>query len=474
MLTHKSTGLRYRTKPWRHQHEALVKLLGQGLGALYTKPGSGKTKVMIDLIYNSMSRLVLIVAPKKVCPVWPQEFEKHFSGRCCVEDVSGLSGEKKYTRVKSLLADEQQGTLVVVINYDSIWRKPGADLWLKVPWDVIICDESHRIKTPGSRVSKYLACMGKLNTRKYIMTGTPTGQAPMDIYAQYRFLNPDIFGTNASKFSDRYENVNTHLSQQLGYKILDKKNPFKNMDELREKMMSCAYVCTSLDLDLPDTHHVWRYYEVNKDAQKILAALRDPDVRMVSEEAGDLVIENVATLFVRAQQILSGYYPVTDDDGNVTRIELTKRERLEEFVDLVKELGEEPVVAYMTLKYDFKLVEEALDAAGITWSEVSGRANGYEEWRRGETQLLLVQPQSGSEGLDMTRAHNTIYYTKSTSRILYDQSLKRTHRPGQKASCTYYHICGRLRKGKSPDEVIAAAHALGKDVEDYLLGGGDF
>ena len=123
MLVHKPTGLKFKTKPWKHQLEALKFLLNQGFGALYTDMGSGKTKVMVDLVNNAGYHKTIIVAPKKVCRVWPKEFATHsLDQSISVVDVSDLEGVRKCGVVKELL--KLDGKFVVVVNYDSVWREP--------------------------------------------------------------------------------------------------------------------------------------------------------------------------------------------------------------------------------------------------------------------------------------------------------------------------------------------------------------
>ena len=89
------TGFTMKTKPWEHQLKALAYLYERNTGALYTKPGSGKTKVMIDLIINRGFKRVLVVAPKKPCDVWPSQFKLHSSlGTDTVIPLHNLSGSQ--------------------------------------------------------------------------------------------------------------------------------------------------------------------------------------------------------------------------------------------------------------------------------------------------------------------------------------------------------------------------------------------
>lgn len=464
MFIHKPTGLKFKTKPWKHQLEALKFLMNQGFGALYTDMGSGKTKVMVDLINNAGYKKTLIVAPKKVCRVWPKEFLIHsLDPNICVLNVSNFSGERKCIEVnKRANLDEK---IVIVVNYDSVWREPFRSLVLKTKWDACICDESHRIKTPSAKCSRMLALMTTRVPHRYMMTGTPLAQNPTDTYAQYKYLEPSIFGTRYDKFCDRYENVDLYRTARAGYTVLDEKQPYKNLDELREKMFSVAFNC-QVELDLPEQHHITVEYDVPSKIQNYYKHIKKHGV--LSLEQGTLTVENILSLTLRFQQLLDGYIPVLDDDMNETMVKVDD-ERVRVLQELIEGLGDEPVVVFARFRKDFSDIREMLDSVHITHSEVSGAADTYEEWREGKTQVLLVQPQSGSEGLDMTRSRYAIYYSKHPSLALYKQSLKRIHRPGQNRPCTYFHIIGKMSTGNSVDETIMKAHQLNMEIVDYVM-----
>lgn len=464
MFTHKPTGLKFKTKPWKHQLEALKFLLNQGFGALYTDMGSGKTKVMVDLVNNAGYNKTLIVAPKKVCRVWPKEFSTHsLNQKICVLNVSDFSGEKKCVEVKKLA--ERCEKFVVVVNYDSVWREPFKSLVLKIKWDACICDESHRIKTPGAKCSRMLALMTNRVPHRYMMTGTPLAQNPTDIYAQYKYLEPSIFGTRYDKFCDRYENVDLQKTARVGYTVLNEKQPYKNLDELREKMFSVAFNCP-VSFILPEQHHVTIEYDVPEKIQKFYRKIKQEGV--VQLEQGTLTVENILSQTLRFQQLLDGYIPVVDDNMNETMVRVDD-ERVKILQEILEGLGDEPVVIFARFRKDFTDIKEMLDSVKITHSEVSGAEDSFDVWYEGKTQVLLVQPQSGGEGLDMTRSRYVVYYSKHPSLALYKQSLKRVHRPGQKRSCTYFHVVGKLKSGYSVDETIMKAHEMNMEIVDYVM-----
>jgi SNF2 family DNA or RNA helicase len=437
----------------------------QGFGAVYTKPGSGKTKIMVDLVYNAGYRRVLVIAPKKPCQVWKPEFLKHTPDANLVcEDVSKLSGVKKCEAVTKLTA-RTNSVQVVVVNYDSVWREPFRSLVLKTKWDAVICDESHRIKTPSSKCSRFLALLHDRVEHRFLLTGTPLHTRPTDIYGQYKFLDKSVFGTRFDVFRDRYENVDVSASKHLGYTVLNRSQPYKNLDELHEKMFSIAYV-TEVDLDLPPVQHIEVEYAVNPKTTKYYDAIREEGFLRLEE--GSLTIDSILSVQLRQQQLLSGYVPVMNDDG-VSKLVKIDNDRIDTLEDLLYNLGDEPVVIFARFKQDFKDIKELFDRMEVSYSFVNGAMDQCEDWKQGRTQYIVVQPQSGSEGLDMTRSRYAIYYSKHPSLGLYNQSLYRLDRPGQERSTTYYHLVGRIKTGKSVDEVILHSHQLNMEIIDYVM-----
>src|SRR5690606_19864737 len=92
---------------------------------------------------------------------------------------------------------------VAVVNYEATWRMEEA-LARFVRGGLIIADESHRIKTPGAQQSKAMGRLGQVAAYRLMLTGTPVTQNPLDIWSQYQFLDPSIFGRSFYAFRNRY------------------------------------------------------------------------------------------------------------------------------------------------------------------------------------------------------------------------------------------------------------------------------
>ena len=172
----------------------------KGFGFLF-EMGCGKTLTAIataGAAYQAGKvNKVLIVAPTSVCSVWPKEFEEYADFKA---NVKVMLGDKRH-RLKALSdldAFPFKALKVAVINYESTWRDGIFDALLEWDADMIICDESQRIKTHDAEQSKAMHKLGDQARYKLILSGTPVQNNAIDLYSQYRFLDPTIFGTTST------------------------------------------------------------------------------------------------------------------------------------------------------------------------------------------------------------------------------------------------------------------------------------
>ena len=443
-----------KTKPWEHQLKALSYLYDRDTAALYTKPGSGKTKVFIDLIVNRGFKRVLVVAPKKPCDVWPDQFMLH-SGLSLdtVIPLHKLGWKQKQKEINLAMAQPKDKLIVFICNYDSVWRKPLDRMlfYKKLGIDCVICDESHRIKSPSSKCSRFLARLGKAIPHRYLLTGTPLAENPMDVYAQYRFLDPAIFGSNYYAFCERYQNVDPYLSSKIGHTILNKDNPYKNLDELREKMFSCAFYLKST-VKLPKTTRMVVKIPMDEITEHIYNEVEKEGALELGD--GFLTVNNVLSMTIRKQQITSGYLSLEYDDGSkeLKRISTYRRTFLYKFLKGIPD--SEPIVIFAKFTKDLYSIRKVAERLGCGYSEVSGSEDTLKEWKQGKTRILGVQYTAGSESIDLTRAHICIFYSLDHSLAKYDQARKRIHRPGQDQACIYYHFVATKSSGTTVDQNI--------------------
>lgn len=466
-------GFEVKTKPWKHQYKALKFLYKRDRGALYTVPGSGKTKIMIDLIVNRGWKRVLIVAPKAPCKdVWVDQILLHsYIPAKNIVLMVDLDGKQKASLLKTYnKPTEDEGVTIFICNYESVWMEPVRKIWFykKLALDCVICDESHKIKSPGGKASGFLAQLGKRVACCYAMTGTPLAERPEDVYAQYRFIDRSIFGTNYTEFEARYVNIDLKASAGKNYTVKDKKQPYKNLDELREKMFSCAFTMPPT-IKLPKANSFPIEVPMPEELAKLYLETRETGAVELGD--GFLTIDNILAQSVRLQQITSGYLALENDDGErwLERVSTYRRTKLLRFLRGIPE--SEPVVIFAKFKKDLFSIRKVAERLGCGYSEVSGSENTLKDWKQGKTRILGVQYGSGAEGIDLTRSHIMIFYSLEQSLAKHEQAVKRIHRPGQKKPCLYYYLVATIPGERTVDQGIMHSIEVKKSYVELVMSG---
>jgi SNF2 family DNA or RNA helicase len=427
--------------------------------------GCGKSKIAVDLIVNHDLRKVLIICPLSVVGVWPREFRTHAGVDYNVIPLNEGSVEKRTKIAQACveLARRKNEPIALVINYESAASGAFAKWSLAQDWDLVLLDESHRIKAPGGKRSMHFAHLGKRAKRRLCLTGTPLPHSPMDIYAQFRFLDASVFGTSFVQFRNRYANMGGYG----GHQVIS----YKNIPELHRKMYSRSFRVTKDVLDLPPYHHTDRTFSLGSEASRFYKTLED---KMYAElDDGEITVSNALVRLLRLQQVTSGY--IMDDAGNTRHVDSAKIDML---ADVLEDIDpSEPVVIFARFKEDLerikKLVEkrEKKDGKMCRYGEVSGDRKDLDEGRFPENvDVLGVQIQSGGVGIDLTRAHFAIYYSLGFSLGDFEQSLSRVHRPGQTEPTTFIHLLAR----GTVDEKVYKALRKRKQVVEYVLSEGRY
>ena len=450
-----------KTTPWAHQLRAyhFAKELPAVMLAL--DMGVGKTKISIDLIINHGWRRVLILCPKSVVAVWPLEFEKHGAvpvGTLALDEGSVSARANQLVTFLNLQTAREQAA-VAIANYDAVWRTPMDRTVLGIQWDAVICDESHRIKSPGGKAALFCSALGDRVPNRIALTGTPLPHSPLDAYAQYRFLDKGIFGTSFVNFRARYAVMGGFNGKQV--------LSYQNQEDFHEKFYSIAYRVKSEDVQsLPEAVDVVRPVVISAYARKVYDTLKKEFVVGVGE--GTVTASNALTRLLRLQQVGSGWAKQdrnveTGVEGDLVQIDQAKQDVL---ADVLEDLNEnEPVVVFCRFHHDLEAVHTVASALGRRSLELSGRRNELQSWQSGAAPILAVQTQSGGVGINLVRARYCVFYSLGFSLGEYLQARKRTHRPGQDRSVTYVHLVAT----KTVDEDVYKALEARQDVVESIL-----
>ena len=457
--------------PWHHQlvsYNMAKQLFGLdcpeslGGGALLgLDMGCGKSKCTVDIITNhpNQIRTVLVVCPASVIDVWTGnedrqgQFEIHAVPEAyknmVICAVKGKDLTKKTTMAEQarFSAEHQNKQFVAVINYESAWREPFASWAKEVGFDLVVADEVHRIKSAGGKASKFFGQLGKTAKCRLGLTGTPLPHAPTDIFGQYRFLDPGIFGTSFTKFRSDY----AVMGGFQGHQILS----YRNQEMLHNKIFLIGYRVMSKDVfDLPEFLPDTRTCELSPEERRIY---RQMDTEFYAEiESGEVTAANALVKLLRLQEITSGYLdkqPIGD----------SKKKLL---ADVMEDFDpKEPLVVFARFTNDLRAVKEVAEAQGRKYAELSGSENQLSQWQVGNYDVLGVQIQSGKEGVDFTRARYSIYYSLGFSLGDYEQTIKRLGRPGQLRAGMYIHLLAK----ESVDFKVMKALEQHRDVVASVL-----
>jgi SNF2 family DNA or RNA helicase len=392
--------------------------------------------------------------------VWRREIERH-AGRL----INVCVLEKGTTKEKVQIADGVMKMaaaigrpMAIVVNYETARLEPFASWSLGREWDCVILDESHRCKSHNSQVSKYAAKLGRKAKRRLCLTGTPLAQSPLDLFGQFRFLDPGLFGTSWHHFSNRYAiKGNAYIPQQI--------TGYKNQDELQQRFHLISYRCRASDvLDLPEVIHEERICELSPPARKAYRQLEEDLIADLG--TGVCVASNALVRLLRLQQITSGFL-VEDQTDKLHRLDTGKQDLLAE---LLEDAGGEPFVVFCRFRADLAATREVCEKLGLCYGELSG-ASKCGLTNQGEMcpniNVLGAQIQSGGLGIDLTRARYACYFSLGFSLCEYEQSLARLHRPGQKRTVFYYHLLAE----NTVDRRVYAALRARKDVIEAVLEG---
>ena len=434
---------------WDHQKRAFWFAKDLNAVLLNMGMGTGKTKCAIDILRESGAKKILILAPLGVCAVWDKQIRLHTDTKTGLSILDKGSVKNKMASAKAALAISKRAQpnspVIIVINYESARRDPFKKWSLAQEWDFVVLDESHKIKAPGSQISHYCSSLRRRAKRRLCLTGTPMSNNPLDLYGQYRFLDPGIFGTSFALFQAHYAVMGGHkvtYTVKIDGKDVTKSKPvqimaFQNQDEMARRMDSIAFSARSEDvLDLPPAMHVERF--VHLDEKESAAYKQMYNQLVVFLQSGEpITATNILVKMIRLQQITSGFIQNVED-GLFERLGTSKQDEL---LEVLESIGPEPVAVMCRFIEDLRSVEYCAEKLGRSYGEVSGsRKDVSGEWEKEDGDILGVQIAAGSLGISLVRARYCVLLGVDYSPGNYEQALARVRRPGQTQPVTYIHI----------------------------------
>ena len=410
---------------------------------------------------------VLIVAPTSVCAVWPKEFAEYAAFPYTIRTMLGTKAQR-LKELNDLVRFPYQHLKVAVINYESTWRDEIFEALQDYDADLIIADESQRIKTHDASQSKAMHRLGDQARYKMILSGTPVQNEAIDIFSQYRFLDPAIFGLNFYAFRSRYCEMGGFNRKQIVR--------YRDLDQLIKKEHSIAYRVTKDEaLDLPEQTFENRYITMGKKERNLYDQLRRNSYAELAD-GGKITATTVLTKLLRLQQFTGGF--LVEDDA--FKPQLVSRGKLDALADILQDYvieGKKKLVVFARFLPEIHEIEVLCDRilgkAGMKSVAIYGEIK--KEERGGIVQQFQTDPvttvfigqiDTAGTGITLTAADTCVYYSVNFNFATYDQSKSRIHRIGQRNRCTYIHLVAE----DTVDETILQALAKKQDLAKTVVG----
>ena len=387
----------------------------------------------------------LVIAPLSILGVWDEEFRK-FAGFDYTLAVLNGSGAKKADALRHLDGSPLQ---VAVVNYESAWRlEPELMKWLgKGGGSLVIADEGHKIKTHKTNASKAMHRLGVKANYKLLLTGTPITNRALDVFSQYKFLNPAVFGNSFYSWRNRYFDM-------VGYGNHTPVMKRSMEPELTQKIHSIAFRATKAEcLDLPETTDIIRHVELEASAMKLYRNLvKDSFTELNGQE---VTATNILTRLLRLSQLTGGFLGGDDQRdagpnvrcGGIIPVSTAKLDALADIIDTAAEEGKKLVIIARFVA-EIAAIKALLDKQGIGYAAVSGetkdRAEQVRQFQENPSvTVFIVQIATAGLGITLTAASTLVFYSLDYSMSNFEQAKARIHRVGQRENCTYIYLAAK-------------------------------
>lgn len=417
---------------------------------------------------------MLIVAPLSILGVWDEEFRKFAAFDYALVVLEGSGAKKRDTLRHMPTGVTSAGSAplqVVVVNYESAWRlEKELAAW---DADLIVADEGHKIKTHNIAASKALHRLGAKARYRLLLTGTVITNKAIDVFSQFKFLNPAIFGASFYAWRNRYFDM-------VGYGNHTPVLKRSMEPELTARLHSISYRATKAEcLDLPETTDVIRQVDLEPQALRIYRSLvKESFAELFQGE--QITATNILTRLLRLSQLTGGFIG-NDETTAVEQVSAAKLAVLEDILDSAVQEGKKLVIIARFLP-EIRAIEKLLEKKGLRYAIITGAVRNRDEQVAAfqndcqtgsvpQVPVFIGQIATAGLGITLTAASTMVFYSLDYSMSNYEQTKARIHRVGQRMPCTYIHIVARQTVDEKVLRALRSKADLAKTlVDDYRSG----
>jgi len=474
---------KFKTKPYKHQLDALQDSWDKENFAYFMEMGTGKSKVLLDnaaMLYDKGKiNGLLIIAPKGVYKNWydseiPTHLPDHIFKKMVLWKTSDKS--KKQQQLLNTLFETGTNLHILLMNVEAFSKGDGAAFaykFLSCHNAMIAIDESTTIKTPTSNRTKNILALREHAKYRRILTGSPVTKSPLDLFSQCEFLDPWLLGhTSYWTFKSRYAVTRKIQVQGRQVEIVV---GYRNLGELSEKIQPFSKRVLKDDcLDLPKKTFMKHIVEMTKEQKKVYKQMKEEAIAYLDGKV--LSSATVMTQLMRLHQITCGHF--TPDDGEIKNLPCN---RMTELMDILENVHGKAVI-WSHYTHDVRrIIEEikrvygddsVVDYFGQTTSDE--RSKNIKKFQNDDKCRFFVgTTHTGGYGITLTAASTMIYFSNGYDLEKRQQSEARIDRIGQEKPMTYIDI---ISEDTVDDRIVKALRSkinianqiMGEDYKDWI------
>ncbi|MDE8291196.1 DEAD/DEAH box helicase [Erysipelothrix rhusiopathiae] len=436
-------------KPHEYQSYATEFILSHPISAVFLEMGLGKSVITLSAIFDLcldsfLVCKVLVIAPLRVArDTWPAEINKW-------DHLKGLSYSVAVgTEKERIDALKKQSTLYIINreNVDWLVHKSG----IPFHFDMVVIDELSSFKSYGAKRFKSLLKVRPSIKRIVGLTGTPSSNGLMDLWAEFRILD---LGQRLGRYISHYRNTYFKPDKRnaqiiFSYKPLQgaEEEIYKQISDITISMKSTDY------LKMPEYVSNEVFVTLSDKEWKVYSDFKEDMVANLGEEEIDAV--NAAVLSGKLLQMANG--AVYDSENKAHVIHEKKLDALE---DLIEGANGKPVLVAYWYKHDLERIKDRFPVRQIQSSK------DIEDWNDGKIPVAVIHPASAGHGLNLQSGGSTlIWFGLTWSLELYQQTNARLYRQGQTDTVIVHHIITK----NTIDEDVLLALTKKEKTQDALI-----
>lgn len=375
---------------------------------------------------------MLVIAPLRVArDTWPSEIKKW-------EHLKGLSYSVAVGTEKERIDALMTRSTMYIINRENVdWlvNKSG----IPFDFDMVVIDELSSFKSYGAKRFKSLLKVRPSVNRIVGLTGTPSSNGLMDLWAEFRILD---LGQRLGRYITHYRNTYFTPDKRNAQVIFSYKPLPGAEDKIYKQISDITISMKSIDyLKMPECIVNEVSVSLNEKEWNIYSKFKDDMVTKLGDEEIDAV--NAAVLSGKLLQMANG---AVYDSENKTHIIHDKK--LDALEDLIEGANGKPVLVAYWFKHDLERIKNRFPVRQIKASK------DIEDWNEVNIPIAVIHPASAGHGLNLQSGGSTlIWFGLTWSLELYQQTNARLYRQGQNETVIIHHI---LTKGTIDEDVMTA------------------